>query len=160
MACRVGTSGRTPVRLPLQDQTVSHSALAARPESLGPTMRTDEICQDEIYQEVTSAIQLADRAPSIHNSQPWFCQASREKSLQLPDGFVRELAGRVADQGAVLRWIKDPQQRAVLLDVIHEAATAQERLRDTRPSWPCGPAGTAATTGAGRESAQQLVGAR
>jgi hypothetical protein len=63
-------------------------------------MRTDEIYRDEIYQEVTSAIQLAARAPSIHNSQPWFCQVSREmsgesrnKSWQLPDGFVRELAG-------------------------------------------------------------------
>jgi nitroreductase len=178
-------------------------------------MRTDEIYQDEIYQEVSSAIELAARAPSIHNSQPWSCEVSRDvvhlhadpthwlpatdadrrdlmlscgamlhhlqmsfaavglqpkvhrlpnptvqdhlaaielqrgeaeddairvasaistrrtdrrpyKSWQLPDGFVRELMGRAADQGAVLRLIRDPQQRAVLLDAIHQAATAQE----------------------------------
>jgi nitroreductase len=178
-------------------------------------MRTDEIYQDEIYQEVSSAIELAARAPSIHNSQPWSCEVSRAavhlhadptrwlpatdadrrdlmlscgamlhhlqvslaavglqpkvhrlpnpmvqdhlaaielqrgeaeddairvasaistrrtdrrpyKSWQLPDGFVRELMGRAADQGAVLRLIKDSQQRAVLLDAIQHAATAQE----------------------------------
>jgi nitroreductase len=179
-------------------------------------MAIDDIYQDEVYQELSSAIQLAARAPSIHNSQPWSCQVSRDavhlhadpsrwlpatdadrrdlmlscgamlhhlqvslaavglqpkvhrfpnpaiedhlaaielrrgeaeddairvataisarrtdrrpyKSWQLPDGFVRELAGRAADQGAVLRLIKDSQQRTVLLDAIQQAATVQEK---------------------------------
>jgi nitroreductase len=178
-------------------------------------MSIDEIYQDEIHQLVSSAIKLAARAPSIHNSQPWSCLVSRDtvhlhadlsrwlpatdadrrdlmlscgamlhhlqvslaavgvrpkvhrfpnpviedhlaaielnrgeaeddairmasaistrrsdrrpyKSWRLPDGFVRELVGRAADQGAVLRLISDPQQRAMLLDAIQAAATAQE----------------------------------
>ena len=179
-------------------------------------MSSDEIYQDEIYQEVSSAIKLAARAPSIHNSQPWSCQVSRDtvhlyadtsrwlpatdadrhdlmlscgamlhhlqvslaavglqpkvhrlpnpviedhlaaielhrgeagdgairlasaistrrtdrrpyKSWQLPDGYVRALVDKAADQGAVLRFISDPQQRAVLLDAIQHAATTQEK---------------------------------
>jgi len=41
-------------------------------------MSIDEIYQDEIHQEVSSAIKLAARAPSIHNSQPWSCLVSRD----------------------------------------------------------------------------------
>jgi nitroreductase len=179
-------------------------------------MSIDEIYQDEIYQEVSGAIKLAARAPSIHNSQPWSCQVSRDtvhlyadtgrwlpatdadrhdlmlscgamlhhlqvslaavglqpkvhrlpnpvledhlaaielhrgeagdgairlasaistrrtdrrpyKSWQLPDGYVRALVDKAADQGAVLRFIRDPQQRAILLEAIQHAATTQEK---------------------------------
>jgi nitroreductase len=178
-------------------------------------MSIDGIDQDRIYQEVASAIKLAARAPSVHNSQPWSCLVSRDtihlhadlsrwlpatdadrrdlmlscgamlhhlqvslaavglqpkvhrfpnpviedhlaafelnraeaedeairlasaisrrrtdrrpyKSWQLPDGYLRELVKRANDQGAVLRLISDPQRRAMLLDAIQAAATAQE----------------------------------
>ena len=59
MARRLGTSGRAPARFPLQgSESKAMSALARGPNRRGPTMRTDEI-----NQEVSSAIQLAARAP-------------------------------------------------------------------------------------------------
>jgi nitroreductase len=109
-----------------------------------------------------AAIELASRAPSVHNTQPWrwvvgphsvhlyadlgLANAIPERrtdrrrygAWEVPTAFVDELVARAAEQGAVLRPVPDGHPRRVLLGAIREAAEAQEkdpRYRTETAAW-------------------------
>jgi nitroreductase len=56
----------------------------------------------------------------------------------IPDAFVRQLIERAAEQGAVLRVVRDPATTDVLMKAIEAAATAQQDVpgyREELASW-------------------------